>query len=141
MALTVRTAEYYYLRIANDQAKAYELLARLATDAVNLLAFSAVPYGSTLELTLFPDKPESLVSAAVKEGWNLTGPQHAILIQGDDHLGATADIHRCLNSAGVQIYASSGLTDGHGHFGYVIYFREGDYREAVRALDQVMAAR
>ena len=135
MALTVQTMEYFYARIQKDPDKAYELLAQLAREEISLLAFSAVPYGSDhVELTLFPDQPANLLRAAAKLGWNLTGDQHAVLIQGDDHLGALADIHLCLSEAGVKIYASSGVTDGSGHFGYVIYFREGDYLEAERAL-------
>jgi len=135
MALTVRTVEYFYARVANDPEKAYELLAQLAAEEINLLAFSAVPFGSgRIELTLFPDRTENLVQAAAKLGWNLLGPQHAVLIQGDDRLGAVADIHRCLGEAGVKVYASSGVTDGTGHFGYVIYFSEDDYPEAARAV-------
>ena len=64
----------------------------------------------------------------------LTGPQHAILIQGDDHLGVLAEIHKRLRDAGVQIYASSGVTDGQGRYGYVIYTKEGDHLPAVKAL-------
>jgi hypothetical protein len=138
MALTVRTAEYFYARITNDPEKAYELLALLAGEDINLLAFSAVPFGAhNIELTLFPDSSENLVKAAIKLGWDLSGPQHAVLIQGDDRLGAVADIHRCLNAEGVKIYASSGVTDGSGRYGYVIYFREGDTLEAARALERV----
>jgi hypothetical protein len=138
MALAVRTVEYFYARVENDPAKAYEFLARLAMEDVNLLAFSAVPFGlNHVELTLFPDRSASLMQAAEKLGWNLTGPQHAVLIQGDDRLGAVADIHRCLREAGVGIYASSGVTDGTGHYGYIIYFRETDYLEAARALAAV----
>jgi hypothetical protein len=138
MSLTVRTVEYFYARVENDPARAYEFLARLAVEDVNLLAFSAVPFGlNHVELTLFPDRRDSLLHAAAKLGWSLTGPQHAVLIQGDDHLGATADIHRCLREAGVGIYASSGVTDGVGRFGYVIYFRETDYQDAARALAAV----
>jgi hypothetical protein len=138
MALSVRTVEYFYVRIENDPAKAYELVAQLATEEINLLGFSAVPFGANhVELTLFPDRSENLLRAAEKLGWNLTGPQHAVLIQGDDHLGAVADLHRCLSEAGVKIYASSGVTDGAGHFGYVIYFSEEDHRKAARALAAV----
>jgi hypothetical protein len=135
MALTVRTVEYFYARVANDPDKAYALLAQLAAEEITLLSFSAVPFGANhLELTLFPDSGESLVRAARKLGLNLTGPQHAVLVQGDDRLGALADIHKCLSEAGVRIYASTGVTDGAGHFGYLIYFSEGDYLEAARAL-------
>jgi hypothetical protein len=135
MALHVRTVEYYYARVANTPDKAYGLLAQLAEEDISLLAFSAVPFGeSSVELTLFPDDSAKLVQTAAKLGWNLTGPQHAVLIQGDDQLGALADIHNCLNEARVTVYASSGVTDGSGHFGYVIYIREEDHTEAARAL-------
>ena len=72
--------------------------------------------------------------AAEKSGWALVGPQHACLIQGDDRLGALAEIERKLIDAGVSIYASSGVTDGTGRFGYVIYFKEGDHQRAANAL-------
>ncbi len=138
MALNVKTVEYFYARIEQDPARAYELLAQLATEEISLLAFSAVPFGArNVELTLFPDQPEKLMQAAAKLGWDITGAQHAVLIQGDDHLGALADIHQCLREAGVRIYASSGVTDGAGHFGYVIYFMEDDHLEAARALAAV----
>lgn len=135
MALTVRTVEYFYARVANDSDRAYGLLAQLAEQEISLLAFSAVPFGEGhVEFTLFPDRGAPLLQAAAKIGWELTGPQHAVLIQGDDRLGALSDIHQCLSAAGVAVYASSGVTDGQGHFGYVIYFREEDHLEAARAI-------
>lgn len=135
MALAVHTVEYFHTRVANVRGRAYALLAELAEEDVNLLAFSAVPFGhGHVEFTLFPERSASLVAAAAKRGWELAGPQHAALIQGDDHLGALADIHDCLNNAGVSVYASSGVTDGAGHFGYVIFFREEAYPEAARAI-------
>src|SRR5579862_2184648 len=102
MALHIRNVEYFYTRIANDPDRAYELLGQLASEEINLLAFSAVPFGlNHVELTLFPDRSTALLEAATRFGWILTGPQHAVLIQGDDQLGALADIHRCLREAGV----------------------------------------
>lgn len=135
MSLTVRNVEYFYVRIQGSPEKAYELLAQLASEEVNLLAFSAVPYGPNhVELTIFPERVENFENAAKNLGWTVTGPQHACLVQGDDHLGAVAEIHQVLLNAGVSIYASSGVTDGSGHFGYVIYFKEGDHQTAAKAL-------
>jgi hypothetical protein len=135
MGLSVRTAEYFYTRIEDDPGRAYELLAQLASEEINLLAFSAVPFGANhVELTLFPDRTDTLLRAAENLGWTLTGPQHACLIQGDDRLGALAEIQKKLYDAGVKIYASSGVTDGKGRYGYVIYFREGDHLAAAKAL-------
>jgi hypothetical protein len=138
MSLKVRNVEYFYVRMQGSPANAYELLARLASEEVNLLAFSAVPYGPNhVELTIFPDWPASFVHVAETFGWTVTGPQHACLVQGDDHLGAVAEIHQVLISAGVNIYASSGVTDGSGHCGYVIYFKEEDHQRAASALGAV----
>jgi len=135
MPIGVRAVEYFYTRVENEPGKAYELLARLASEDISLLAFSAVPFGPNhVELTIFPDQSGYLQAFFAASGWTLTGPQHAILIQGDDRLGALADIHKKLQEAGVRVYASSGVTDGHGRFGYVIYTKEGDHLAAAKAL-------
>src|ERR1700693_2573787 len=128
MALNVRTAEYFYVRIDDSRERAYKLLAQLASEEVSLLAFSAVPFGPDhVELTIFPDRADTFHKLAKKLGWEVAGPQHAVLVQGDDQLGALADIQRVLLEADIEIYASSGVTDGSGRFGYVIYFKEADH--------------
>jgi hypothetical protein len=142
MSLAVRIIDYYYLRIYDEPGKAYELLAQLAREEINLVAFSAVPYGDHgVELTLFPDRAEAFLHLARKSGWALTPAQHACLIQGDDRLGALAEIQRELVNAGVSIYASTGLTDGSGRYAYVIYFKEGDHLAAARAVDALKCLR
>ena len=138
MALTVRNAEYFYVRTEDSREKAYELLAQLASAEVSLRAFSAVPFGPNhVELTIFPDHSDTFIQLAKKLGWVVAGPQHAFLVQGDDHLGALADIQRMLLEAEVEIYASSGVADGSGRFGYVIYFKEADHATAARVLGAV----
>jgi hypothetical protein len=68
-------------------------------------------------------------------GLVLDGPHPALLVQGDDELGALAEVHGRLYQAGVDVYASSGVTDGRGTYGYVIYVREDQVQEAYRALE------
>jgi len=139
MSLSVRTVDYFYVRIGGRE-NGYELLAQLASAAVSLLAFSAVPFGPNhVELTIFPERSDQFTELAEKLGWVVSGPQHALLVQGDDQLGALADIQRMLMEADVRIYASTGVTDGSGRYGYVIYFKEDDYQRAARALGTVMA--
>ncbi len=142
MALAVRILDYYYLRIREEPGKAYELLAELANEEINLLAFSAVPYGAHgVELTLFPDRSDAFLRLAEKSRWPLTPAQHACMIQGDDRLGAIGEIQRELLAAGVSIYASTGITDGLGRYAYVIYFKEGDHLAAARAVDALKCLR
>ncbi len=101
---------------------------------MNLLAFNAVPAGlDQTQLMLFPEAPEQLICTAAKMELVLAGPQHALLIQGDDELGAFADIHRKLYDARIKVYASSGVADGHGGYGYIVYVRSQDIESAARA--------
>ena len=135
MAAIIRRVDYYYATVQDRPGAAYSLLASLAESAVNLLAFSAVPSGAaSAQLTLFPEDSDALVRAAAKTGLAVSGPEHAILVQGDDELGALADIHRKLFDAQVNVFNSTGVTDGGGRFGYVIYVRSSRFEDAARAL-------
>ena len=62
------------------------------------------------------------------------GGVSAIRFQGDDELGALARIHQKLYEANINIYASNGVTDGRGSYGYLIYVKKGDCDRAVQAL-------
>ncbi|MEZ5331891.1 MAG: hypothetical protein R2991_07510 [Thermoanaerobaculia bacterium] len=136
MAAEIRKVDYYYVSLRAEPGEAYGLLARLAKAQVNLLAFSAIPMGPEFtQLVLFPEDVHLLQAVAREIGIQLTGPDHALLIQGDDELGALARIHRQLAEAGVSAYASSGVSDGAGGFGYVLYVRSEDIDRAVSALE------
>jgi len=135
MAYTIRRADYFYTTITEQPGERYQLLSQLAGLGVNLLAFTAMPVGPMRsQLTLFPEEPARMIEAARKAGLPLDGPHAAVLVQGDDELGAFARIHARLYQARVHLYASSGVTDGRGAFGYILYVRAEDYDRAVQAL-------
>jgi hypothetical protein len=135
MAHTIRRADYYYANIRDELGAAYRVLAQLAELGVNLLAFTAVPSGANIaQFALFPQDPNKLAAEASAAQLPLDGPYHAFLVQGDDELGALASVHEQLFRAGVDVYASSGVTDGRGAFGYVVYVREDQFEHAAAAL-------
>jgi hypothetical protein len=135
MAFTIRGVEYYYANVRDTLGAAYRVLAQLAELGVNLLAFTAVPSGPDIaQFALFPDDPNKLIAQARAAGLALDGPYHALLVQGDDELGALAHVHERLVSAGLDIFASSGVSDGRGAFGYVVHVREDQFEKAVSAL-------
>ncbi|HZO98090.1 MAG TPA: hypothetical protein VFB42_12035 [Gaiellaceae bacterium] len=135
VAFTIRPVDYYYANIRDVPGAAYELLAQLADLGVNLLAFTAVPTGpNTVQFAIFPEEPARLVAQARDANLALEGPHHALLVRGDDELGALATVHKRLIDAGVDIYASSGVTGDRGAFGYVVYVREDQFERAVVAL-------
>lgn len=135
MAITVRRVEYFHTTVRDEPGEGYRLLSQLADQGVNLLAFTAVPVGPmSTQVTLFPEETTRMQTAAREAGIDLVGPQNALLVHGDDELGAAAGLYQRLFEAGVNVYASSGITDGRGSFGYVLYVRPAEYAHAVTAL-------
>jgi hypothetical protein len=136
IAYTVRPVQYFYVNVRDELGAAYRVLSVLAERGVSLLAFTAVPTGPSLaQFALFPEDPNTLVAEARVAQLPLEGPHHALLVQGDDELGALASVHERLFRAGVDIYASTGVTDAKRSFGYVIYVREDQFERAVSALE------
>lgn len=135
MAVSIRRVDYFYANVRDELGAAYRVLAQLAELGVDLLAFTAVPSGPSLaQFALFPADPNRLLAESRAAGLPLDGPYHAFLVQGDDELGALARVHERLLEAGVDVYASTGVTDGHGSFGYVVYVREDQFEHAASAL-------
>ncbi len=122
MAFHVRRIDYFSTTVRDDPGEAYKLLATLANLGVNLLAFTAVPIGP------------KLANEAKMDRLVIDGPHPALLVQGDDELGALAELHMKLMKANVNVYAATGVADGGGSFGYVIYVRPEQYSLAVAAL-------
>lgn len=136
MPFTIKRVGYYYTTVKDQPGEAYKLLNQLAGMGVNQLAFSAVPVGpNSTQLAIFPEDSDKLASEAKLAGMALDGPHHAILVQGDDEFGALAGIHEKLYGADINVYASSGVTDGRGSFGYLIYVKEEDFERAVSTLN------
>ena len=81
-------------------------------------------------LPVFP----AILGLMVLTGVALTGPNNAFLIHGDDRLGALIELHQRLSDAHVNVYASDGVTDGRGGYGYVLYVRPDEYETAAGIL-------
>jgi hypothetical protein len=135
MTCNVRRVDYFSTTVKDRPGEAYQLLTTLAHLGINLLAFTAVPIGPLhTHLTIFPADAGKLAREAEQDSLVLDGPHPALLVQGDDELGALAEFHKRLSDAGVNVYASTGVADGSGCFGYIIYVRPEDYDRAVVAL-------
>jgi hypothetical protein len=126
IATEISRVEYFYCTVQNRPGEAHSLLSSLASTGVNLLAFSAVPVS--------PEKSEQLAKVASMEGLQLDGPQHALMVRGDDELGAIARIHERLANNRINVSAASGITDGKGGYGYILYVSADDINSASLAL-------
>lgn len=135
MAAKIQAVEYFNVTVADRPGAAHSVLSQLCRAKVNLLAFSAVPLGpDSAQLVLFPEDGALLQQMSRELDLDLTGPHAALLVQGDDELCALADVHHKLAEATVNIFASYGVTDGRGGFGYLLYLRPEQFDQARRAL-------
>ena len=135
MSTRIRRVQYFYAMVKDEPGEAFRLLTQLAKSEVNLMAFKAIPMGPGLtQLVLFPEHVVRLARVAEKTGVVLTGPNNAFLVHGDDRLGALIDLHQRLSDAHVNVYASDGVTDGRGGYGYVLYVRPDEYETAAGIL-------
>jgi hypothetical protein len=136
MAHEIRRVEYFYTTVQDRPGEALRFLSILRELGVSLLAFTAIPVGLLqTQLTIFPDDAARLKEEARKSGFALDGPHPAFLVQGTDVPGAVVGIHERLYQAGINVYASTGVSDGKGGFGYILYVRPGDFERAAEALD------
>jgi len=134
MSDQIRIVDCYYATVRNKPGEASRLLEHISESGLNLTAFTAIPAGDEkTQLCLVTEKPDLLQEAAANAGATLVGPQKGFLIQGDDRTGALHGHHQNLANAGVNVYSSSGISDGSGRFGFVLWVEAGDYEKAVRA--------
>lgn len=135
MSITIKKIDYFNLTVKDQPGEAYKFLSQLADLGISMSAFSAIPLGpvSTL-LTIFPDNSQKLSKELKLAGQTLDGPHKALLVQGDDELGALIEIHHKLYQASINISAASGVSDGKDSFGYVIYLRNDEFEKAVKVL-------
>jgi hypothetical protein len=136
MAYTIQKVDYYYTTVKDQPGEAFKLLTMIEEMGINLLAFTAVPVGpNSTQLALFPEDVLQFKHEAQNAQMALDGPHKAFLVQGDDELGALAPIHSKLYDANVNVFASSGVADSCGCYGYIIYVKPEDFERAVAALD------
>lgn len=75
VALSVRAVEYFYARMENEPGKAYELLARLAAEDINLLV-SALFHSAPVTLSLPFSRNGARTFKRSLPNWDGRSPDH-----------------------------------------------------------------
>jgi hypothetical protein len=86
------------------------------------------------QLMIFPEDSFKLTDQSARVGFEVDGPHRAFLVRGEDVPGALVRIHERLYDAGVNVYASTGVSGGRGSFGYILHIRPADFATAASAL-------
>jgi hypothetical protein len=130
----VRIVDCYYVTVRDRPGEGSRLLEHISESGLNITAFTAVPTGADeTQICIVTDSPETLQEAAANAGAALVGPQKGFLIQGDDRIGALHAYYLTLSNAGVNVYSSSGVCDGTGRFGFILWVAAGEFDKAFDA--------
>jgi hypothetical protein len=133
MADTVRQVDYFYLLVPQRPGEAARILRTLKDAGVNLLAFSGFPEGRRGQLDFFPADAAAFRNVAKAAKWKVTGPKRGFLIQGDDRVGAVADLVGKLADAKVNITAIDAVSVD-GRYGAMCWVAARDLKKAAQIL-------
>lgn len=135
MAEKIRRVDYYYAQVPDTPGEAFKILSRLKESQVNLTAFSAFPtQAGQTQVDLIPEKPDALLTAAKSAGIALSGRKQGFLIDGDDRVGAVAEVMRRLSEAKINVTAIDAVCTGGGRYGAILWVKPAAYDAAAKAL-------
>jgi hypothetical protein len=133
MADTIRQVEYFYVELPHKVGEGARMLRTLKDAGVNLLAFSGFPSGRRAQLDFIPADVTAFKSVAKANKWKLVGPKRAFLIQGDDRIGAIADITGTLADANVNVIALDAVSTN-GRYGALCWVSPRDIKKTGQVL-------
>ena len=133
MADTMRLVEYYYVMVPNKPGEAVRLLDTLRQEDVNLLAFSVFPEGRRAQIGFIPADAAAFRQAAKKAKWKLARPKRGFLMQGDDRVGAVADLLDRLAAAKINVAALDAIC-ADGWFGVIFWVEPRDVKKTAALL-------
>jgi hypothetical protein len=138
MADAVRLVDYFYVSIPNKVGEGARLLDMLRQERVNLLAFSAFPQGRKAQADFIPEDAAAFRRAAKKAKWRVVGPKKVFLVQGDDRLGACADLIGALAAAKINVIAWDAVSV-HGRYGAIFWVAPKDLKKTQKVIASMNA--
>jgi hypothetical protein len=134
MANTLRKVDYYYVMLPNRAGQGAKVMAALAGEGVNLLAFSGFPSGGKAQLDLVPEDGAKLRRAARKLGLKLSVRKSGFLYRGEDKVGAMTGILDKLAAEKISVTACDAIASGAGRFGAIFWVKPAAVAKAAKAL-------
>ena len=134
MAEETRVVDYFYVETPDRPGEGARILNELQQAGVNLLAFSGFPKGRRAQLDFVPASAGAFRAAAKNAKLKLVGPKKAFLIQGDDRVGALAEILQKLADANINVTATDAVCAGADRFGVILWVKPRDVKKAAKTL-------
>jgi predicted amino acid-binding ACT domain protein len=135
MAHAIRKIDYYALTVPDKAGEGHRILSALAQEGVNLLGAIGFPLGEgKAQIDLVPENPASFVQVAERQKLRMRKAKQAFLVQGDDRVGAVAEVLGKLASQKIQVTAAQALAAGAGRWAMILWVKPGSVDKASKAL-------
>jgi hypothetical protein len=134
MAEEIRLVDYFYIEAPDKPGEAHRILSQFRQAGVDLLAFSGFPKGRRAQLDFIPVDTAAFKTAAKQARLKLVGPKKGFLIQGEDRMGALAEILGKLAGGAINVTATDAVTAGAGRYGVILWVKPRDVKKAARVL-------
>jgi hypothetical protein len=131
--------EYFYMSASNKVGEGARVLNTLKDAGVDLLAFSGFPQGRRAQLDFIPVDAVAFKDAAKRAKWKLVGPKRGFLVQGDDRIGAIAELVERLAVAKINVTAMDAISVN-GRYGAIFWVAQKDVKRAAAVLQVQSAA-
>ncbi len=131
----ITRVEYYSAIVSNKPGEAARILTAVERAGVNLVAFSGFPEGRKAQMDFIAADGPALVKAAKSAGAEVSRKKTAFLIQGEDHVGAAAELAAKLAEAKINIVSLQTICAGQNRFGGLLWVKPEDVRKAAKILE------
>ena len=134
MAETLQRMPYFYIEVGDKPGEGARVLSLLQQEGINLLAFSGFPQGRRAQMDFVPADVPAFKAAVKKAKLKLVGPKTVFLIQGDDKIGAGAELLSKLAEANINVTSVQAVTAGSGLYGALLWVKPRDVNKAAKIL-------
>jgi hypothetical protein len=134
MADTIRLVEYFYITAPDKPGEGARALNTLKEAGVNLVAFSAFPQSRRAQLDFIPADSAAFKQAAKQAKWKVVGPKRGFLVQGDDRVGAVAELLERLGAAKINVTAIDAVAAADGRYGAIFWVAPKDVKKTAALL-------
>jgi prephenate dehydratase len=135
MANVIRKIDYYALTVPDKPGEGHGILLALAREGINLLAAIGFPLGEgKAQIDLVPENAAAFTQVAERMKLRTRKAKQAFLVQGDDRVGAVAEVLGKLASQKIQLTAAQALAAGAGRWAMILWVKPGSVEKAAKAL-------
>ena len=131
---TIRKVDYYYVTAPDKPGEGAKLFAKLRDAGVNLLAIHAFPSARRSQIDVVPADAVAFLAAAKAAGLKVSKPKTVFLVEGDDRVGAMAQLLARLGASGINVTATSAVRSDPGRYGALLWVKPKDVRKAAETL-------